>query len=136
MVERPVSLKDIIKLVEKTRSCEMNFFIPWQVYNFLMTVTLSKWEKICVDAFGVIEKHLKKIIKESSRLIFRRFQTSGLASAAEYLPIEILHLTNHIDRQHSRSLTTWQKGRVNLLNCIAAGKLPVLSHKTTITWIT
>ena len=93
MVEKPVSLKDIMKLVERTRSREMNFFIPWQVYDFLMTVTLSKWEKICVDAFGVVEKHLKNIIKETSTLVFRRFQTSGLASAAEYLPIETLHLT-------------------------------------------
>src|SRR5436190_4885432 len=83
VVENPISLKDIMKLVERTRSREMNFFIPWQVYDFLMTVTLSKWEKICVDAFGMIEKHLKNIIKETSQLIFYRFQTTGLASAAE-----------------------------------------------------
>jgi len=92
MVENPVSLKDIMKLVERTRSREMNFFIPWQVYDFLMTLTLGKWEKICIDAFEVIEKHFKNIIKETSQLIFYRFQTSGLASAAEYLPVETLHL--------------------------------------------
>ena len=92
MVEKSVSLKDIMKLVERTRSEEMNFFTPWKLYHFLMTVTLSKWEKICVDAFGVIEKHLKNIIKETSQLIFYRFQTTGFASAAEYLPIETLHL--------------------------------------------
>ena len=40
----------------------------------------------------MIKKHFKNIIKETSQLIFHHYRTSGLASAAKYLPIENLHL--------------------------------------------
>ena len=134
MVEKPFSLRDIMKLVEKVRSREMKFFTPWAVFDFVMMVPFTKWEQICLDAFAVVEKHLKNIVKESTACIFHRFQP--LAAAAEYPPIEILHLTNNIDMQHWRSLTSWQRKLVNLLQSIVAGKKRVLSRKMTITWTT
>ena len=78
-----------MRLVERTRSREMNFFIPWEVYDFLMRFPLGQWENICLDAFELVEKYLKDITKFCVKEIFHRFQTSGLASAVEYLPIEI-----------------------------------------------
>jgi hypothetical protein len=93
VLEKPVSLKDIVKLVEITRTREMNFFDPWPVYDLLMTKPAIKWEKICLDAFAAVEKHLRNIVKESSVLVFQRFETGGLAYAAQYLQIETLHLT-------------------------------------------
>jgi hypothetical protein len=84
-------------LVEKARSCELNFFIPWPVYHLLMKAPISKWENICLDAFAVVESHLKNIVKESSVRVCQHFPR--LASAVEYLAILILYLTNNIGRR-------------------------------------
>ena len=93
MLEKPVSLKDIVKLRELTRTREMNFFPPWPVYDLLMTKSATKWENICLDAFAEVEKYLRNIVQESSVLVFQRFETGGLAYAAQYLQIETFHLT-------------------------------------------
>jgi hypothetical protein len=58
--------------------------VPFAVNEYLMQMSVSKWEKLCLDLFETIEDNLKALVNKLSYLYFHRFQSSGLAFAAKY----------------------------------------------------
>jgi hypothetical protein len=84
-LEKPISLLDIQILVDLSRRRPMNFHTPWATYEFLMTLSAGKWERLCLDTFTSIETHLKRIITEASKYIFVEFRTNGLEAAVRFV---------------------------------------------------
>src|SRR5277367_6583437 len=79
------SFQDLRQLIKKKRTRELKSFVPWSAYDFLLTVTLSRWEEICLQSFEIIEGRLREVVEMESAETFKRFTTSGLAGDAWYL---------------------------------------------------
>ena len=76
------SLEDVRQLIKKKRTREIKSLVPWGAWDFLMTVSLSKWEEICLQSFEVIEGRLRALVERESADVFKNFTTFGLAADA------------------------------------------------------
>jgi hypothetical protein len=88
------SLHDLRELIKKKRTREFKSFVPWNAYDFLLTVSFSKWEEICLESFEIIEGRLRELVETESAKTFGHFTTSGLAGDAWYLPSPGVRLTS------------------------------------------
>ena len=83
---------DIERVVELTRGPEMDFLTPWNSYQVLMTASMRRWEVMSLDAFEVVQNHLKNIIKIACERKFGCFKTNGLESDVRCVIVAIFKL--------------------------------------------
>jgi hypothetical protein len=80
--EDVISLKHVRQLIEKISVRELPGIVPFAVDEYLIKLSTSQWEKICLSNFEAIKAHLQSLQKELCQKYFGRFQISGLCLAA------------------------------------------------------
>ena len=88
-----ITLKSVRDIIEEMSTRELYGIIPFQVHEHFIESFVSKWESICLESFGNVERVLKKVVETLCDEHFGRFQSSGLLYDIRYMFCEDIATT-------------------------------------------